>query len=701
MSQMLPEIMDGVQEAVTEAADGFTGKLADLMGEGAETAEENVGRLTAVDDDAAADFKAIADQAGGDAVNVAGAGDSAASGLGEDVSGVAGEAADGSAGADVPDEGVPGGGPAAKGQEDPQAASRDLSSVPAQGDPVDMATGDVVLGQADVTLPGTLPLLVERAHRSSYRAGRWFGRSWVSTLDERLEATGAGVFLARPDGSVLTYTHPDQDGEPVWPTSGARWPLARDEHGYTVTDPQAGTVRRFEPRSGYYLSPGGLGELPLVSVTSRSGHEITFEYDLDGAPVSVIHDAGYQLKVQVTNGHVTSLALAGAGDGGQDLTLMCYGYDEAGNLAEVINSSREPQRFSYDYAGRLAGWQDRNGWWYRYTYDRQGRCARGEGTGGMLSGRFSYDSERRVSTHTDPAGAVTVYELTEEHRVAAVTDPLGNVTRSEYDQCGQLVSRTDPLGRVTRWSYDQAGNVTTLTRPDGSQATVAYNDQNLPVLLTEPGGAAWQQEFDIRGNLVQTTRPDGSLTRYSYDQRGHLAAITDPLGAVIVVDCNPAGLPVAVSSPDGATNRYERDGLGRVAAITAPDGRETRLTWTTEGQLASRIFPDGTIEQFTYDGEDNLVTHLDPVGGVTRFEYGYLDRLMARTAPDGICTQFAYDQTLRLTSVTHADLTWHYDYDPAGRQTSQTDYNGAVTRYVYDAAGQVSARVNAADQQAR
>ena len=46
--------------------------------------------------------------------------------------------------------------------------------------------------------------------------------------------------------------------------------LARDGEAYTVTDPQSGVVRRFEPRSGFYLSAAGEGELPLVSVTGST-----------------------------------------------------------------------------------------------------------------------------------------------------------------------------------------------------------------------------------------------------------------------------------------------------------------------------------------------------------------------------------------------------------------------------------------------
>ncbi|WP_225818097.1 DUF6531 domain-containing protein, partial [Streptomyces echinatus] len=42
-------------------------------------------------------------------------------------------------------------------------------------DPVDVATGRMVLPATDISLPGTLPLLVKRQFESSYRLGGWFG----------------------------------------------------------------------------------------------------------------------------------------------------------------------------------------------------------------------------------------------------------------------------------------------------------------------------------------------------------------------------------------------------------------------------------------------------------------------------------------------------------------------------------------------
>ncbi|MGW7410856.1 DUF6531 domain-containing protein, partial [Streptomyces sp. NPDC054833] len=63
-------------------------------------------------------------------------------------------------------------------------------------DPIDVATGDMSLPRTDVTLPGVLPLILERTHISSYRWGGWFGPSWASTLDQRVQADDDGFVYA-------------------------------------------------------------------------------------------------------------------------------------------------------------------------------------------------------------------------------------------------------------------------------------------------------------------------------------------------------------------------------------------------------------------------------------------------------------------------------------------------------------------------
>lgn len=576
-----------------------------------------------------------------------------------------------------------------------QTAGRDPALVPACKDPVDAATGAVLLGQVDVELAGVLPLVLERAHWSSYRAGRWFGPSWASTLDQRLVADHQGVIYTAPDGRLLCYPHPPEDGSEVWPVAGARWPLCRDGENYLISHPSDGRTLKF---ASHGSGPG----LLLTEVRDRNSNTISFVYGVDGAPQRVEHSGGYRINVATEGERVTGLSLAGAGEDGRDAPLMRFEYAD-GHLVQVVNSSGQPLEFSYDDVGRMTGWKDRNGCWYRYSYDEAGRCVEVTGPDVTLSATFDYQLHHTTVTGAD--GATTVFDLDEHGLVVAETDAVGGVTRYEHDEYGQLVARTDPLGRATGYRYGDHGLLTELVRADNTRQQIEYTRHGaawLPSAVTAPDESTWRYASDKRGNLTAVTAPDGTVTSYRYNGRGNLAAVTGPDGAVTRILCDAAGLPVAVTGPDGSVTRVRRDGFGRVVAMTGPAGQVTRYGWTTEGRLAWRQKPDGTREEATYDGEGNLIRHTDPAGQVTAFTYTHFDLPATVTAPDGAMWRYGYDGELRNTAVTNpADLTWRYDYDPAGRLVAETDFNGRVVRYGHDAAGQLASKVNGAGQHIR
>lgn len=583
------------------------------------------------------------------------------------------------------------------------AASRGRANAPAAGDPVDVTTGEVLFSQADVALPGTLPLVLERSHRSAHRTGRWLGPSWMSSFDQRLRVTEDKVIGAFDGGRILTWSRSQADviallnhPEGALPESGPAWRLGQDGTGWTVSDPQTGRVWRFEHRAGYWQANDGRGELPLVSLSDRAGHVIRFEYGNAGEPVAAVHSGGYRVEVAVQDGRITGLALA-ARDGGAAMPLVGYTYDSDRRLSGVANSSGLPLRFTYDHDGRLAGWTDRAGHSYSYVYDQEGRCVRGKSPSGMQSSTFEY--EPGITRHTDAEGAVTVYEIDDSYRVTVTTDPLGAVSRVAYDERDNVTERTDPLGRATRFDRDEAGNLTQVTLPDGTVARAQYDERCLPVEVTGLDETVWRQSFDERGNRVEAVSPDGAVTRFGYDEAGHLAAVTEPDGATTRVTCDATGLPRVVTGPDGRIVSYERDSSGRITRVTGPDGSSTEAGWSPEGLPVFRIMPDGTTETWEWDPDGHLARHTAPSGAITSFEYGPFDLTTAVTGPDGTRTEFAYDRELRLTSVTRGGLIWRYELDAAGRRIAETDFNGATTRYRHDAAGQLTSKVNAAGQE--
>ncbi|MFI5873820.1 putative T7SS-secreted protein [Streptomyces sp. NPDC051445] len=566
-------------------------------------------------------------------------------------------------------------------------------------DPVDLASGRMFLPQTDVELPGILPLVFTRRTESGCTAGRFLGTAWTSTVDERLQIDAIGVVHVTADGLLIPYPHP-VPGAPTRPETGrARTLLARDADGdYTVTDPDSGLTRHFAAPPG--TEPGGDGTAWLSAVAERNGHVIAVDRGEGGLPLALVHSAGPQVNLAVTDGLVTALSLAGAGGNGADLALMSYGYED-GNLTTVTKPSGATTSFVYDDRRRVIAWIDSNAHRYDYAYDDRDRVVAEGGEAGHIQITLTYTEPdagtgHRTTTLTTAQGHTTRHLIGPGCRVLATTDPLGHVNSFTYDARGNLLTHTDPLGRTLAHTYDDNDRLVAVVRPDGSRITMTPGPFGRYTDLQAPDGSRWLQSFDARGNRVALTDPAGHTTHYTYDARGCPTSVTDALGAVTTVRCDAMGLPARVVDPAGATTDVQRDALGHARRVTDPTGGVTCLEWDADGNLVRREAPDGATESWTYDGEGNRLTHTDPIGGVSRFEYTHFDLVAAREHPNGARYEFGYDAALRLVEVGNPQgARWSYRYDAAGRMVSETDFDGRTLDYRLDSAGQLVSRTDA------
>ncbi|MFF1732780.1 DUF6531 domain-containing protein [Streptomyces sp. NPDC058247] len=560
-------------------------------------------------------------------------------------------------------------------------------------DPVDVASGEMVLSQTDLALPGVLPLVLRRTHISSYRYGHCFGASWASTLDERLELHGTGALWAREDGSVLVYpTLPRDPDEEVLPLEGDRIPLTYVERSvlgevtYSVSEVRSGLTRRFTG------NPYTSGLYWLRELEDRNGNAVQIVRDDEGLPASVLHEGGYYVKVTTDPGlgRVTALDLR-TPEG--PVRVTSFGYDAARDLETVANSTGAPLRFTYDDEHRVTSWTDRNGHTYTYVYDAAGRVVETVGPDGALSSRFDYDPAERVTRFRDSTGAITVTRLNTLGQTVSETDPLGNTVHFEWDRYDNLISRTDELGSTATFTYDDAGNLLTVHFPDGRRSSATYNALHQPETMTGPDGTVWRHAYDAFGNRTAITAPDGTSTTFTYDAAGAVATATYPTGDTELRTNDQAGVTLSVTDPQGAEYTVRRDAFARPYESVDPAGSVTRLEWTTDGWLTRRVAPDGTSESWTWDDEGNCLSYTNPLGSVARFEYTWFDQLTARTGPDGARYEFTHDTELRVTGVLNPQgRTWSYVYGASGLPVSETDFDGRTTTYEHDAAGRLLTR---------
>jgi len=567
-----------------------------------------------------------------------------------------------------------------------------------EGDPVDVVSGQMIVTETDLVLPGILPLELNRAYASGYRTGRLFGPGWSSTLDQRLAINEAGVHFAGDDAQTLHYPLPQSEAS-VLPAAGARWPLTWDRRTdeIRISDPVSGQTRHFS--AVHYRDESG--EIrDLTAISDRNGNRIAVERDGSGTPLAVVHSGGYRLAVD-TVGNGADLRLVGirflADESDHEGELVReYTYDTRGRLIANVDAIGHQYRYEYDDADRITAWVDRVGFRYEYQYDQLGRVERAVGQDGVLSAAFIYDRSTRTTSVTDSLGAATHYQYDRHGRVERITNMFGQAVSYEFDEAGRLLRHVDRQGRITTYALDARGNRTRIARPDGSVITSAYDDDGNPVRITEPDGATWLYRYDNRGNLLAVTDPLGLAKTFTYDEFGRMTSSTDELGNTTSIEADAAGLWLRITEPDGACRSAERDARGQVVAITDALGAIERFTWNGEGRRTSRTHADGGVESWQWDPMGNLIRYVDQAGNSTELEIGPFRQVVARVDPDGSRHRFDYDTELQLRAVLNPrGQSWDYRYDEVGNLVGESDFNGRSLSYEYDSAGRLMRRTAA------
>ena len=572
-------------------------------------------------------------------------------------------------------------------------------------DPVDPISGQMLCVQADVELPGILPLILRRAYASSYQEGRMFGPGWSSTLDQRVVIDADGIHYLGDDAQRLDYPVPTQPGQKVLPAAGARWPLEWDRKldGIAITDPSSGWTRHFAPPPRDAAPTADGQEVRhLTRMTDRNGNWLIITRDADGVPTQVDHVGGYRVEIgsgfRAGGFRVEELRLL-TGEDTQGTLLRSFDYDPAGRLVEIIDSSGVPYIYEYDDQHRIVAWIDRTGYQYKYRYDESGRVGWAGGEDGTLSGTFEYDDAARITKVADSFGEITEYHYDEQNHLTEVIDPLGAVTATVYDRYGRLLEYTDPLERTTRFTLSEHGDPVRVEQPDGSVIESAFNEMKLPTRVVGAGGGSWLYEYDERGNLVGLTDPSGAVTGYGFQENGAMASVTDALGRTRLIESDRAGLPVKLTDPHGAAWSIVRDGFGRMTSVTGPLDLQAATSYDGEGRPLAQTYADGSKEIWEWNAAGDLQAHTDQAGSTTRFETGPFHQVLARLGADRTAYRFTHDTEGRLVKVENPQqLSWTYSYDAAGRLVGERDFNGREIGYAVDPVGLIVARTNGAGQ---
>ena len=400
-----------------------------------------------------------------------------------------------------------------------------------------------------------------------------------------------------------------------------------------------------------------------------------------------------------------------------------YTYDGLGRVLSttqwVSGSSTTTTLTSYDDANRRTVTTLANGLISASTYDRTGALLSvvNGSSGSLGTTSYKYDADGRLRITTDPTGVRQFYLYDEAGRKVAYIDGDGTLTEFIYNRASQLIKTVQ---------YAAVLNSTALaTLVDASGNPL---NPTLASLRTAAGGNAAQDRvtrnvYDAAGLLVYTLDEAGDLTQYFYDGAGRVTdevRYATPVNIARTVDeVLPGSFTVTTSADDRRTrNFYDND--GHLVATLDGGGYLVEYTYDAAGHLTQQIgyanqtsstyWLTGTLAQlrpaadnetatdpeqdirgyFFYDGQGRQVGVLDGEGYLTETVYDLAGNVSQSIRYNRVLTYTAGSSTfatLKTAAAGATTQTQSYLFDGARRVTQETNYEGTITTYTYDAVG--------------
>jgi RHS repeat-associated protein len=483
------------------------------------------------------------------------------------------------------------------------------------------------------------------------------------------------------NGQKTTYGYDDQGNvtavtDPLGNTTTYGYDSLGNET--QVTDPLGNLIRRsFDPKTGKQLSE-----------TDPLGHVTAYGYDnVQTTQLKSVTDA---------NGNVTNYGYFGSAP--NKITeplgrITSLNYDAKGNLIR-LDLAGQASQYGYDGQGHRVSETDPAGHVTQYAVDANGRetersWTRTDAAGQLktIRTRRTLDAEGRVLSETDPTGAVTLRAYNGAGKVTQETDPLGRITTFEYDAQARLIKTRYPDGSVEASGYDGNGNVIRETDRAGRVTLSAYDALNRLIKTTAPDGTVTETVYDAAGRVWKTLAGTGATTENTYDGAGRLIAVTEPDGRITRYAYDANGNRTQTTATDGQVTAYQYDALNRLIKTTYPDGTSSSTVWRADGLKQSETDPAGVIREFGYDAIGQLNQVKEQTGTeITVYAYDEAGNKIRQTDAEGRVTRWDYDDANRMTArVLPGGGSESQQYDVAGRLMARTGFDGQLTRYGYDA----------------
>lgn len=554
------------------------------------------------------------------------------------------------------------------------------------GDPVNLATGEYMWGQEDLTLTG---IGGQYSWRRYYRSLGGYdgpmGQNWYHNYDISLTVESQKWTVRMSDGSE-TYHIPYENGSSLplhifstdtMYTDGASYTLEKangTKYGFNLSG-EIETITNRNNQSISFTHAGGY----LSSITFPGGRSISLTYDVNNRIDYIDDSAGRRVDYSYdVNGNCIAAQNV---DGNSTL----YGYDGSHQMTTITDPNGNVILTNTYTVGKVTRQEDAIGGVYLFAYDTPVAGATTLTNPLNDTQVYYHDDKYRLVQLTDELGFDRFFTYDEEsNQVTQFTNEKGNSLNFQVDGNGNITQFTDALNNTSSSIYDDDNLPTQVTDALSRVTSIAYDSQGNPNTITYPNTATFQSGFNSNGQLTSQTDPNGNVSSFTYDVEGDLTTITTTTGDITLTTDN-IGRVQMVTDRNGKQIQLVRDNYGNVTEVTYPTGDKTYSTYDKNGNLVSYTDRKGSVTAFVYDKRDRLTTITDALGNASTLIYDAMDRLTQLTDANGNVTTYVYDAKGRLSSYTNDLGTYSFGYDGVGNRTSVTDARGNVTTILYDA----------------
>jgi RHS repeat-associated protein len=291
-----------------------------------------------------------------------------------------------------------------------------------------------------------------------------------------------------------------------------------------------------------------------------------------------------------------------------------------------------------------------------------------------------------------------------------------NLSATTAASTGDVTVTQEDGSEVT---FDDSGGTYTPSAPrynatlTASGSDYIYTRQGKEIFTFSQATGQLIEEQDLAGQ--KASPPYG--TTLAYNAAGQLHTINDPGGRVYtltwtgshITELEDSAGRIVTYAYDSNNDLTDVYGVGTTRSPSLQNNDHTQYAYNSDHLMTSIRTPNNyggaasAVTSMTYDSSERVLTQTDATGDTTTFAYGPSDGLTTGqtlvTDPSGHKTLDTYSDGL-LTSETKGygaanAGTWSYTYDPVSLGIStETDPDGNVTTYSYDASGNLTSKSN-------